>query len=87
MSPGFWDTTTLRLTGGPQPDANHAKIGVSEDTSNPYVVFGDLNQQGALSGNCKSNQNGRGGMFYIVSDKMLFESVSALLKGETGPVP
>jgi hypothetical protein len=48
-------------------------------------VFGDLNQQGALSDNCKSSQNGRGGMFYILDEKTLFESVSALLKGETAP--
>ncbi len=80
---GVWDGTAFSLKGGAQPDSNHAKIGVSTDPSRPYAIFGDLNQQGALSGNCKSSQNGRGGMFYIVNNKVLFDSLTDLIKGET----
>ncbi len=81
---GTWDGTTFSLKGGPQLDSNHAKIGVSIDSSNPYVVFGDLNQQGTLSGdNCASSQNGRGGTFYIINNKALFDSVTNLIRGET----
>jgi len=43
-----------------------------------------LNQQGTLSGpNCRSSQNGRGGLFYVVDDVQLFRSVKELLKGDT----
>jgi hypothetical protein len=80
---GAWDGTTIGLKGGPQPDNNHAKIGVSTDPSQPYAIFGDLNQQGTLSGNCKSSQNGRGGTFYILNNKVLFDSLTGLIKGET----
>jgi hypothetical protein len=85
---GSWDGTAIGLKGGPQPDSNHAKIGVSTDPSQSYAIFGDLNQQGALSGNCKSSQNGRGGTFYILNNKVLFDSLTGLLRGETAdPVP
>jgi hypothetical protein len=52
----------------------------------PYVVFGDMNQQGALSGPaCSSSQNGRGGLFLVVQDLPLFNSVRNLLQGQTAP--
>ena len=83
---GVWDGTAFSLKGGAQPDSNHAKIGVSTDPSRPYAIFGDLNQQGALSGNCKSSQNGRGGTFYILNNRVLFDSLTDLIKGETADV-
>lgn len=83
---GEWGGTTFSLKGGPQLDSNHAKIGVSTDQSKPYTVFGDLNQQGTLSGdNCSSSQNGRGGTFYILNDTTLFKSVTSLIAGGTAP--
>jgi hypothetical protein len=52
----------------------------------PYVIFGDMNQQGTLSGsNCASSQNGRGGLFFAVQDIQLFRSVRDLLQGQTAP--
>lgn len=80
---GQWDGATFGLKGK-LPDGNHAKIGVSTDSNNPYAIFGDLNQQGTLGGkNCKSSQNGRGGTFYIVKDKGLFNGLTSLIKGAT----
>jgi hypothetical protein len=81
---GTWKGQPLGLNGGPQMDANHAKIGVSTDPARPYVIFGDMNQQGALSGNCASSQNGRGGLFFIVTDSALQASVAQLI-GATSP--
>ncbi len=52
----------------------------------PYVIFGDMNQQGTLSGShCDSSQNGRGGLFFAVQDFPLFNSVRDLLQGQTAP--
>lgn len=83
---GEWDGTPFSLKGGPQLNSNHAKIGVSTDQNKPYTVFGDLNQQGVLSGNnCSSSQNGRGGTFYILNNAALFNSVTGLIAGETAP--
>jgi hypothetical protein len=81
---GTWSGKTIGLEGMAEPQGNHAKIGVSTGT-HPYVIFGDMNQQGALSGNCGSSQNGRGGLFYVVDNEHLFSSVSDLLKGDSGP--
>jgi len=84
---GQWDGKTFSLKGGPQLDSNHAKIGVSTDSSKPYAIFGDLNQQGALSGQkCSSSQNGRGGTFYIIRNKDLCAGLTNLIKGETADV-
>jgi hypothetical protein len=82
---GNWNGQTIGLTGGASPDHNHAKIGVSLPGGDKnYAIFGDMNQQGSLSGpNCKSSQNGRGGLFYVVDNKELSDSVSALIKGKT----
>jgi hypothetical protein len=45
-----------------------------------------MNQQGTISGpKCSSSQNGRGGLFYVMDDATLFESLSSLLKGEAAP--
>lgn len=84
---GQWEGKIFSLKGGPQLDSNHAKIGVSTDSRKPYAIFGDLNQQGVISGqNCSSSNNGRGGTFYIITNKELFIGLSNLIKGETAAV-
>jgi hypothetical protein len=81
---GQWQGTTFNLEGGPQLNANHAKLGVSTDPDQPLVIFGDLNQQGTLTGtNCASSQNGRGGTFYVLSNSALFGGVTDLIRGGT----
>jgi hypothetical protein len=83
---GQWAGHTIGLRGGVVPDFNHAKLGVSTSGTEHYVIFGDMNQQGTLSGdNCASSQNGRGGLFYVVDNKDLSESVTNLIQGETAP--
>jgi Deoxyribonuclease II len=82
---GSWTGNPIDLQGIPEPDGNHAKIGVSTGT-HTYAIFGDMNQQGSLSGpNCKSSQNGRGGLFYVVDQSQIFESVRDLIKGDSAP--
>jgi hypothetical protein len=82
---GTWAGNEIGLEGLPEADGNHAKIGVSTG-SHSYAIFGDMNQQGSLSGpNCKSSQNGRGGLFYVIEDSQLFGSVRNLIKGSTAP--
>jgi hypothetical protein len=79
---GQWEGHKLGLTGGPQLDANHAKIGVSSGTGHSYVILGDMNQQGRLTGTrtaCASSQNGRGGLFFVVDDASLHDSVAQLI--------
>lgn len=83
---GQWNSTTFGLAGGPGPDFNHAKIGISTAGSFHFSIFRDLNQQGSLSGpNCKSSQNGRGGLFFIIEDKTLANEIARLIDGETAP--
>lgn len=82
---GQWEATTFGLAGMAGADYNHAKIGVSTSDGSETAIFGDLNQQGALSGTCGSSQNGRGGLFYIVNDKDLSQGVASLIKGSTAP--
>lgn len=83
---GTWNGTKIGLTGGASPDHNHAKIGVSLSGSKSYSIFGDMNQQGSLSGpNCNSSQNGRGGLFYVISNAALSKSVKGLITGDTAP--
>jgi len=80
---GTWAGKTIGLEGQAVPDGNHAKIGVSTGDQS-YAIFGDLNQQGSLSGpNCDSSQDGRGGLFFVVDDAQLFSSVRDLIKGGT----
>ena len=82
---GIWNGTTLGFDGVGEPDGNHAKIGVSTG-DHSYTIFGDLNQQGTLSGpHCDSSQNGRGGLFFVIEDAQLFNSVRSLIQGETAP--
>jgi hypothetical protein len=76
---GQWATKEIGLIGG----SNHAKIGVSTAGTNHYAIFGDENQQGALSGNCASSQNGRGGLFFVIDDEVLSEGIADLIDGET----
>lgn len=84
---GTWNGNSLGMTGGSGPNYNHAKIGVSMDPAQPLSIFGDMNQQGALSGTCSSSQNGRGGLFYVVNDPTLFAQTTALLSGESDASP
>ena len=84
---GTWDGQPIGLRGSPSPQGNHAKIGVAQGTK-PLAIFGDLNQQGALSGGpseCDNSQNGRGGLFFVLSNRKLATSVGALITGETAP--
>jgi hypothetical protein len=76
---GQWDGEKIGLRGG----QNHAKIGVAKGKD--LAIFGDLNQQGSLSGRCKSSQNGRGGMFYVLNDRQLSSDMAALMEGDTAP--
>lgn len=85
-----WDNQHFNLTGGISSDHNHAKLGVSIDPSKAYSIFGDMNQQGTLSASssqkCSSSQNGRGGLFYILKDKTLFDGLTGLLQGDAAPI-
>jgi hypothetical protein len=87
---GRWNGTSFGLRGGiPSGDANHAKIGVSTSGNHHYAIFGDMNQEGALSGNesvCGGSQNGRGGLFFVIDNATLATSVSDLIHGETAPL-
>lgn len=78
---GRWEGKTFDLTGGPRNDANHAKIGVSTTGDHHLAIFGDMNQQGAISGKCGSSQNGRGGLFYVIDNDQLAGSVTSLIGG------
>jgi hypothetical protein len=83
---GKWAGVEFGLKGGPTADNNHAKIGVSLNESKGLAIFGDLNQQGALSGGkCDSSQNGRGGLFFVVSSPKLANGIGELIGGATAP--
>jgi hypothetical protein len=81
---GTWSGKSIGLEGMAEPDGNHAKVGVSTGT-HAYSIFGDMNQQGALSGKCDSSQNGRGGLFYVVDNPPLASAIKDLLKGSSAP--
>lgn len=84
---GTWDGKVFGLTGGEGGNYNHAKIGVSTAGDTDYNIFGDMNQQGSLSGpNCASSQNGRGGMFFVLVQPQLSTSLSSLIAGGSAPV-
>jgi hypothetical protein len=90
---GVWDGVSIGLEGGMGTNFNHAKVGVSTDDGNPLCIFGDMNQQGALSPNyekpgqkCSSSQNGRGGTFYVLNDAGLHDSLTQLFTGDSAPV-
>ena len=85
---GTWGETTFSLTGGPGPNHNHAKVGVSLADTLPYVIFGDLNQQGSVDPAirpCHSSQNGRGGLFFVLQEPRLAATLRDLLTGGTAP--
>jgi hypothetical protein len=83
---GQWGGKTFSLKGGLGTNFNHAKVGVSTSAGSNYSIFGDMNQQGTLSGpNCASSQNGRGGLFYVVSDPALAQGIGNLIGGSTAP--
>jgi hypothetical protein len=79
---GTWDNKEIKLAA----PSNHAKIGVSTSGSHHYVIFGDLNQQGGLSPpDCGKSQNGRGGLFFVLDNKALADSVTDLIDGDIAP--
>ena len=83
---GQWAGQQIGLKGGIGSDFNHAKIGVSTSGTGHYAIFGDMNQQGALSGaDCASSQNGRGGLFYVIDNQELSDSLATLIKGDSAP--
>jgi len=83
---GSFDDELFGLVGSATPNGNHAKIGISTSGSHAYSIFGDLNQQGSLSGpNCASSQNGRGGLFFVVDDQQLHDSIHDLIAGDSAP--
>jgi hypothetical protein len=85
---GVWTGRPIGLWGSHGPNSNHAKIGISLGGAPYYTIFGDLNQQGSLSPAarpCTSSQNGRGGLFFVVNDRRLHDSVAALIAGDTAP--
>jgi hypothetical protein len=79
---GVWNKKPIKLAA----PSNHAKIGISTSGSHHYVIFGDMNQQGALSPpDCGKSQNGRGGLFFVLENKTLADSVADLIDGDTAP--
>jgi hypothetical protein len=77
---GTWKDQEIKLNA----TTNHAKIGVSTSGNHHYVIFGDLNQQGAVSPpDCGKSQNGRGGLFFVLDNKALADSVTDLVEGDT----
>ncbi len=87
---GTWDHTPMSLKAGPSPNGNHAKIGVSTDGDSHLAIFGDLNQEGAIIGDrreCGVKQNGRGGLFFVVQNERLAQTIGQLIGGESAPGP
>jgi hypothetical protein len=78
---GEWNGKPIRLT---QP-LNHAKIGTATSGGKNYVVFSDLNQQGSIGPpkECDSAQNGRGGLFFVLKNKDLYDGLAKLIDGDT----
>jgi hypothetical protein len=80
---GTWNEKEIKLAA----PSNHAKIGVSTSGGHHYVIFGDLNQQGALSRpDCGKSQNGRGGLFFVLDNKALADSVTSLIDRDKAPM-
>ncbi len=79
---GTWNKVPFSLRESPSASGNHAKLGVSTSGTNAYAIFGDMNQQGYLSGTCKGSQNGRGGMFYVMEDAQLNQGLTGLISGD-----
>jgi hypothetical protein len=74
---GKWNNKTFGLTGAASPDRNHAKLAVSK--TGDLAIFGDFNNQGALSPDCDKSQNNRGGLFYVVEDRTLANELRDLM--------
>jgi hypothetical protein len=83
--PGHFQGKTFGLKGIAEPSGNHAKFAVSTSGNHHYTIFSDMNQQGAISGNCKSSRNGRGGLFFVIDDAELSNSVKDLITGDSAP--
>ena len=82
---GHWGDQTFSLKGGPGANSNHAKIGVSTSGAQDHVIFGDMNQQGSISGtikDCGRSQNGRGGLFYVIKNKILADGMKELINAQ-----
>src|SRR5439155_1734501 len=84
---GVWNGTQFALTGGGgfTGNGNHAKFAVSLDSGQPFTIFADMNQEGALNpgddpqSHCAAHQNARGGVFFVLQNADLTASVSALI--------
>jgi hypothetical protein len=84
---GHWKGVEFGLKGGDNPEGNHAKIGVSTSANTSYAIFGDMNQEGSISGSsCAASQNRRGGMFFVINNPQLASGVTALIAGESVPL-
>lgn len=79
---GTWHDP-IGLAGGNNPKGNHAKIGTSLADGHHLTILGDMNEDGRLMMDCHKEQNGRGGLFFVLADPELWTNVSALLKGQT----
>ena len=78
VTSGEWDSNEIGLIA----PKNHAKIGIVSVGNKRYAIFGDLNQQGTLSPpDCDKSQNGRGGLFFVIESKQLFDGIAGLLDG------
>jgi hypothetical protein len=77
---GQWEQQTLLDL---KSTFNHANVGVATTGEKKLVVFGDLAQDGALSGNCALGQNSAGGLFFVLENETLFDGISRLIQGET----
>jgi hypothetical protein len=83
---GQWDGKVMGMQGTSSPDGNHAKIGHS--IGNSLSIFGDMNQEGSYQpadAPCDAHQNGRGGLFFVLDDAVLHDSMQKLLTGDTAP--
>ena len=86
---GQWAEKEFGLTGAAAPNYNHAKIGHTIFSGRHLSIFGDMNQEGVLASTgtakCAVHQNARGGLFFVVENEDLFNSLTLLLDGNTAP--
>jgi hypothetical protein len=83
---GSWGGRQFGMAMG----SNHAKIGTSVGGPPFFTIFGDLNQQGSLTPTdrrCDSSQNGRGGLFFVIDNRVLHDSVAALMAEPPAATP
>jgi len=94
VTTGTWNGKDIGLSGtapkGSSLGTNHAKIGVSTAPGSTLTVFGDMNQVGILNASsktaCAVAQNARGGLFFVLDNADLHDSVAALLTGKIAPM-